>query len=342
MDTKIPLRLAIIGLGNQAFEHIEAAHQHVDVKIVAGVDHSLICRNKLKQFDPQIAVFERIEDLLAKQDSLALDGLILALPHHVYAEMWPTILAFKRPLLKEKPLGRDYAEAQHFLQCAEQQGCPLQTAIQRRRHPSYQALYQYLQAHQIKVSEVHAHLHLGKGQVPSHKITSSPLPLLSWRGERQQAGGGALLDAGYHLVDLVQYLVGPFDVVSSTMWAGQQLDNGYCIEDRSLLLARNEQTWVMLDTWVQGELSPCGHQYQKSELIVLQTNVGVIRADRTGVWHNEQQICQQAQDWQYAMRHQLSEFASNVRQNSWHDEHFWDQLPAMRVIEEAYRLSSRY
>jgi predicted dehydrogenase len=342
MDTKIPIRLAVIGLGNQAFEHIEAAHQHHDVKIVAGVDQSVICRNKLMQFDAQIAVFEQLEDLLAMQQTLALDGLILALPHHVYAKIWPTILAFKLPLLKEKPLGRDYAEAQHFLQCAEQQGCPLQTAIQRRHHPSYQALYQYIQTHQVHISEVHAHLHLGKGHVQSHEAAPHHVPSLSWRGERQQAGGGALLDAGYHLVDLVQYLVGPFDVVSSTMWAGQQLDDGHSIEDRSLLFGRNEHTWVMLDTWVQGEISPCGHRYQKSEQILLQTNVGVIRADRTGVWHDNQQICQEAQDWQYAMQQQLSEFAFNMRHNQWRDEHFWDQLPAMRVIEEAYRLSSRY
>ena len=161
-----------------------------------------------------------------------------------------------------------------------------------------------------------------------------------WRHNRIKSGGGALLDAGYHLVDLIHFLTGPFEVVSSTMWAKDSVDDGRINEDRSWLTGRSERCWIMLDTWVQGQ--PKGDGFQKSEEVRLWTNHGVIRGSREGVWHNDVQVYSHDRSWEKAMQSQLELFASHIRNQSWQDESIWDQLPAMRVIEEAYRLSSRY
>lgn len=39
-------------------------------------------------------------------------------------------------------------------------------------------------------------------------------------------------------------------------------------------------------------------------------------------------------EWRQAMAGQLDGFAGHIRSRRWHDELIWDQLPAMRVIDE--------
>lgn len=336
-----PLNLALVGMGAQGCEHLDAAQHCPDVRVVAGVEMNEIQREKVAQqyADLNMRLFPSIPDLKAAQQALALDGLILVLPHDAYEAVWPLLLSFGLPLLKEKPLGRHYEEAQRFVADAEKDGCALQTAIQRRHHPCYIHLRDFLREQRVEVYEIHAHLHLGKGGRLAPPQTAQG-KVEDWRRNRIKSGGGALLDAGYHLVDLIQFLTGPFEVVSATMWAKDSVDDGRVNEDRSWLTGRSERCWIMLDTWVQGQ--PLGDGFLKSEEVRLWTNHGLIRGSREGVWHQDKQIYSDDRTWQKAMQAQLKLFAENIRNQSWQDESIWDQLPAMRVIEEAYRLSSRY
>jgi len=330
------IQCAILGLGNQAFEHLQASIDHPDIVIVAGIDKKESSWDKVKETFPSLALeyFTELDDL--KDSGLIIDAFVLALPHHVYEGIWPGLMLWGKPLLKEKPLGRDYQEAKGFVQQSRTAGCGLKTAIQRRQHPSYKFLINYLKQHKLTPTEVHAHLHLGKGQEkPTERFD------LGWRGDRSQSGGGALLDAGYHLIDLVQFLIGDFDVISATMWDGDKADNGQDIEDRSWLTGCSSETWLMIDTWVKGESNNKGG-YLKSEKVVLKTSQGILSANREGVWLEEQKLFSSDRGWQYAMRQQLADFAFCITTNNWQNDMILDQLPAMRKIEEAYRLSSRY
>ncbi len=338
------VNLAVIGLGSQACEHLRAARLASDVRIVAGVEANDAQRLAIQTeyADLRLQLFNSIGALKAAQNSLSLDGLILALPHHAYEDVWQLLLTFGLPLLKEKPLGRHYEEAQRFVAEAAIAKCPLQTAIQRRHHPSYLFLREYLQQQSLQTHEIHAHLHLGKGSPQAQIKTTNALPSVNWRHSRQKSGGGALLDAGYHLVDLIHFLIGPFEAVSATMWASNTVDDGRINEDRSWLMGRSERCWVMLDTWVQGKLNSEQTGFIKSESVSLWTNKGLVTANREGVWHLQKQIFSEDKSWEKAMLAQLSQFARHIHLGEWQDESIWDQLPAMRVIEEAYRLSSRY
>jgi len=330
------IHCAILGLGNQAFEHLQASINLRDIAIVAGVDRDKVRWEKAIQAFPDLRLqcFADLVDLQAS--GLQIDAFILALPHHVYEGIWPSLMQWGKPLLKEKPLGRDYQEAKDFMQQSRTAECGLQTAIQRRQHPSYKFLANYLKQHKLTPTEIHAHLHLGKGQENPDAAFD-----LGWRGDRRQAGGGALLDAGYHLIDLVQFLIGDFDVISATMWDGSKADNGQDIEDRSWLTGCSSETWLMVDTWVKGESNNNGG-YLKSEKVSLKTSQGVLSANREGVWLGEQKLFSSDREWQHAMQQQLADFARCIATNNWQNDVIWDQLPAMRKIEEAYRLSSRY
>ena len=51
----------------------------------------------------------------------------------------------------------------------------------------------------------------------SHAVV--PVPVPEWWLSKDLAGGGALLDLGYHLIDLLSWLLGDFDVAYSNSGA---------------------------------------------------------------------------------------------------------------------------
>lgn len=325
-------RLAIIGLGNQGQEHLKAAILSEEVELVAGVDSDagILQQVNCLYSDLNLSLHNHISELRQYD----LDGVILALPHHCYIDLWQEILSLGIPLLKEKPLGRTLDEARSLLAQARACGCPLQTAIQRRHHPSYQALKRQLSEQQATAREVHAHLHLGFSPQGEKE---------GWRSRQIMSGGGVLLDAGYHIVDLLHYIVGPFDLVSASLWRNGLALNIQEIEDEAYIVGRSEKTWVMLESRLSGEPdSGSSSGYRKSEGIRILTDKGLFFADRQGLSQDGRLLENYAKDWNTAMAQQLDQFAKNIQSGRWNDPIIWDQLPAMQLIEQAYKLAHRY
>lgn len=329
MDTK-RLRLAIVGLGNQGQEHLLGMQGSKYTRFVAGVDEGLEQREKTRASYPEMQLFSSIEELLVKRGQLALDGLVLCLPHHCYAAIWPVVAQLQLPVLKEKPLARNLNEARLLQQQLGHKY--LKTAIQRRHHPSYQQLKQLLQEDDVQIQEAHIWLHLGRR--PGKVIMGD------WRADQNQSGGGILLDAGYHLVDLLHFFVGSIELISCTLWRNEQRCHSGEVEDAAQLLARNEQCWVSLDARLGGNSDKQG-KIQKDEGIRLQTNRGIYFANRNRIEKNGQIVWQGDRDWQRAMSLQLDSFASDMQHNHWHASTYWDHIPAMKLIETAYQMAYR-
>ena len=149
-----PVRLAMVGLGPQGHEHLHAARLSKQVTFVAAVDPNPQARAAAIHRFPQLT--SGTFDCLQPLREMELDGLVLALPHHAYQHMWSDLLAFKLPMLKEKPLARTLEEAMKFLNAAQLAQCPLQTAIQRRHHPSYVHCRQAIRERGERILEIHA------------------------------------------------------------------------------------------------------------------------------------------------------------------------------------------
>jgi predicted dehydrogenase len=332
-----PVRLAMVGLGPQGHEHLQAAQFSKHATFVAAVDPSPDARQAISSRFPALAssTFDSVEALR----DIELDGLVLALPHHAYQQAWTTLLSLRLPILKEKPLARTLEEAMDFLSAAQQAQCPLQTAIQRRHHPSYVFCREEIRRRDERVLEVHAHLHLGFAQIKTQPTTEN------WRNSRHQSGGGTLLDSGYHMVDLIHAIVGPFEWVASTLQTGGLLTASDAIEDRVHLWGRTSQTWVALDSWLHGNPDAGSRTgFKKSEGLSIQTDKNRWLVNRAGVWLDgeKQPVFETASDWSQAMATQLDEFATRIRTQRWNAPDVWDQLPSMRIIAQAYQQAMHF
>ena len=320
------LELGLVGANRQGREHLVEAR---GVKIVAVCDEAAGVRETVAREDPRLRVYGTVEEMV---DAGALDGLVVAVPHHVVPEIWSRLLSARLPLLKEKPLGRSLAEAHAFLAMAREAGVPVVTAIQRRKHPSYERLAELLASE--RVVAVAATLHLGFD--PSELGSS-------WRAERPKAGGGALLDSGYHMVDLVQRLIGPLEFVHANLWTPRGLAGPDEIETEAAVVARAGNVWVRIESRVGGLPDPQrAGKHRKFERVEVETSRAHFAADRQTVWKDGKEIFTCPPQWRDAMVAQLEHFADMIRRAQFDEPIVWDQVAAMRLIEQAYDELGRY
>ena len=155
----------------------------------------------------QFAVSDSLDELLAKP----CDLLILACPHDIAAATACRALELGHNVLLEKPLGRNLSEATQIAAAAKHPS-QLHVGLNYRFMPGVVALLQDCAAatfgQTISVSMV-----LGHGGKPGDERT--------WKLDQERCGGGALLDPGIHLLDLItQITTEPVTVAGTTTWKG--------------------------------------------------------------------------------------------------------------------------
>ena len=132
---------------------------------------------------------------------------------------------------KESPLARNLEEGVAMVHCMEQAGLRLAVGTQRRFAAGYRRAWELRgQIGQVFLARAHYLFNWG--------------PNLNWRGDTASAGGGALLELGYHPIDLLVWLLGLPEEVYGVSAAGnrpevQQADQPiYDTDDTAVAILR--------------------------------------------------------------------------------------------------------
>ena len=121
----------------------------------------------------------------------AVDAIYIPLPDSLHREWAIKAAEAGKPVLCEKPLGRDAAEAQAIVDAFSRLSVPLMESFMYRFHPQHRRIRELIDAGVIgDVLEVRSHL--------SVDIMSPPDP--NNIRMRPELGGGALLDMGCYCV----------------------------------------------------------------------------------------------------------------------------------------------
>ena len=154
-----------------------------------------------------------------------LDALFVSLPNYLAAEA--TIAGLQQGLhvFCEKPPGRTVQETEAVI--GEEQ-----------RHPELKLKYGFNHRYHESVKEAKRIIDSGAyGRVMNlrgfyGKSQIDP-PSGGWRSDRNQAGGGILLDQGIHMLDLIRFFAGDFEevhsIVSNDYWHHDVEDNAYAV-----------------------------------------------------------------------------------------------------------------
>jgi predicted dehydrogenase len=144
-------------------------------------------------------------DLLADPE---VDVVSICAPTGLHREIGVAAAEAGKPFWIEKPVGRDAKDAADVAAAASKAGVVTSVGFNYRHAPAVEHVRELVANGELgRITNVRAVFFTG--------YASEPKGALSWRFIRDLAGSGALGDLLSHVVDLVQYLLGPISEVSA-------------------------------------------------------------------------------------------------------------------------------
>ena len=193
-------RLGFLGVGWIGRNRLEAVAQDGRADIAAIADPSEDLVNKAAELAPGAALAASLDDLL----ELDLDGVVIATPSALHAEQSIRALEAGLAVFCQKPLGRHAAEARLVVETARAADRLLGVDLSYRYTAGMQTVRELIQSGELgDIYGVDLTFHNAYG------------PDKSWFYDRQQSGGGCVIDLGIHLVDLATWVL-DFPVVTNT------------------------------------------------------------------------------------------------------------------------------
>lgn len=204
------LRGAIIGFGEVArYGHWPAYAESREVKIVAVVDRTEERRRIARESLPGIATFATIEELAA---GAGIDFIDICTPPALHGGPMLYGLAQRWNIVCEKPLLLDRAELEKARNLAAQSGRAIVPVHNWKYAPIVRRATEILRSGAIgKLREIE----IRTLRVQDCAVADPDHP--NWRRDPAIAGGGVLMDHGWHAIYLARHWMGhePTDVRAS-------------------------------------------------------------------------------------------------------------------------------
>ena len=268
MSTVAPLKVGVVGLGYAGTTHAQAylGIPGVEVVALAGKEPERLAELG-RTLDIPVLLSDW-QDLVALDD---LDIVSVATPNALHAPITLAALAAGKHVFCEKPLAITADEARALGEAARAANRVLEVAFNHRRRGDVEYLARYLADPGIgTIYHVRA----------TWKRRSGIPGLNSWFTSKQLAGGGALIDLGPHILDIVLHLLGEPRVTTVSAAAHGELGRaGYGGMDLSGQMAGGHDGFEVEDlvsallrtdsgTSIQYEISWAGHTSDDEDISI--------------------------------------------------------------------------
>jgi predicted dehydrogenase len=210
-----PLGIALIGYGGIGRVHAMA---YRDIPFTYGIPANLVnivgvattreetAKKAAEEIDCTVWTVQ-FQELLERDD---IDLIDCCTPNHLHEEIIIAAAKAGKHIYCEKPLAMNVAQAKRMVEAVKQANVKTQLTFNFRFFP---AIYR---AKQLIDSGFLGRVFSFRGRYFRSSYIDPTKPL-SWRLSKEISGGGALLDLGSHIIDLIYYLLGPFASVQATM-----------------------------------------------------------------------------------------------------------------------------
>jgi predicted dehydrogenase len=194
-----PVRVAVVGAGLVAQRsHLPAyvaAEEAELAAIVSGREET--ARQVAAQFGNP-PVLRSWEEAVADPE---IDAIDICAPNYLHAPIAIAAARAGKHVLVEKPMALSVAEADAMIAAAREAGALLMVAHNLRYVPIYEAIKRVVSEGTIGRPLAARGVFMHAGPDEFWGATSD------WFWDAQRAGGGALLDMGIHMIDLVRWFV---------------------------------------------------------------------------------------------------------------------------------------
>lgn len=226
------LNIGIIGLGNMGKLHLLNALRIDGVNVVAAADKSEANRKSVEKY--HVKTYDDYTKLI---DAEKLDAVIVSLPNFLKKDCVFYAAEKKLNIFLEKPMALNYVEALEMVQKVEKENVRMAIGVNYRYYPCVQKLKSNFDDGRIGDAVIATSDLILSGPM-SHGAVPAPVP--EWWLSKETAGGGALIDLGYHLIDIFSWLFGDLEVTYSNLGYRFNLS----VEDSATVVLRSKDQGV--------------------------------------------------------------------------------------------------
>ncbi|MGE0470187.1 MAG: Gfo/Idh/MocA family protein [Nitrospira sp.] len=232
------MKFGVIGVGciGQLRAKALAQVDSCELSAIADVD---LARVRAMVPSPEVKIFQDVQEMLSHKN---LDAVIVSTPPQFHEDLVVSALQAGKHVLCEKPLANTVEACTRMVAAARTSGKVLATGFNHRYFPQIQYLKQAIDTGRIGELD---HVRAFAGHTGLSEFRNP------WEYDKNVIGGGALMDVGIHIIDLIRYVLGEVDEVygftSNRVW-----DLG-ASEDNGIALLRNPQGKyaVLQATWTE-------------------------------------------------------------------------------------------
>ena len=189
------LKIGIIGVGGIGRHYINMFKKISGVRVVAGAD---VSEKALAEVEKMDAGIERFTDYRQMLKLPAIDAVAVCTPNKLHYEPTIDALASGRPVIVEKPMAMNAADADKMCQAARKADQLLMIGFQWRFHPTAQMIRRAVDAGELgKILYVRCQALRRRG-IPSWGVF----------GQKDIQGGGPMIDIGVHILEMAHYMMG--------------------------------------------------------------------------------------------------------------------------------------
>ncbi len=252
----MPVRFGIVGCGKVA-ERLALPQLNgcAQARVTALVDTK---REAARRLAEQFGIDRRLvwTDWRRMLREAEVDAVAVCVPNFLHYEVTLGCCRAKKHVMVEKPIARTLQEADGMIDAARRAGVRLMVEQTQRFDPAHEVAKALLDSGRL------GRIHTLRGRLghagPEYWSRTSP-----WYTRRAQSGGGALMDLGIHLVDLLLWLSGKS--VKRLCASAATIEKRVPVEDTASLLMEFtdgtlgscEVSWTTrvyeVMTWFQGE-----------------------------------------------------------------------------------------
>ena len=226
------VRLGIIGLGYVGQIHLGHGLRLANAEVAAVADISAKALNKAKKAGVK-KIFKNYEDLLRDP---SIDAVVVALPTHLHLQCGTQAAEAKKHIFLEKPIARNVQEASQIVSAARKNSVSLMIGYPLRFNEKFRSLKSKINDGTLGVVEIAQADYISSGPFFHRAEGYAPVPVPEWWFNRELTGGGALIDLGSHIINLLRWYFGEITSIKSCLGYRFNLD----FEDSATCLVKFE------------------------------------------------------------------------------------------------------
>jgi len=224
------IRLGLIGLGYIGRIHLRHCMKLDSADLVAVSDLSKKALKTARDAGVK-KTFTNYEHLLKSPE---IDAVIIALPTHLHLQCAEQAAEAKKHIFLEKPIARNTAEAKQIISATQRNSVKLMIGYPLRFNTTFRNANEKIKTGTLGDIELACATYISTGPFFHRAESHTPKPVPEWWFKKELTGGGALIDTGVHMINLLRWYFGEITDIKSRL--GYRFNMNF--EDSATCLAR--------------------------------------------------------------------------------------------------------